>query len=69
MDCGYRLDIVIDDKIVLELKSVKRIDDIHKAQLMTYLKLFHADLGLLINFNVPKLTDGVTRISLGAPNL
>ena len=69
LDCGYRLDIVIDNKIILELKSVDELNNIHKAQLMTYLKLLNCNLGLLINFNVAKLTDGISRISLGAPNL
>ena len=69
LDCGYRLDLVVDDRLILELKSVKELDDVHRAQLMTYLKLFGSELGLLLNFNVPILTNGVKRIALGAPNL
>ena len=69
LDCGYRLDIMVDNKIIVELKSVEELSNIHKAQLITYLKLQSCELGLLINFNVSKLVDGVSRIALGAPNL
>lgn len=69
LDCGYRIDIFVESKIILELKAVDRIMDIHKAQLMTYMKLSGCTLGLLINFNVPRLTDGLTRVAIGAPNL
>lgn len=62
LDCGYRLDIVVDDKVVLELKSVETITDLHKAQLLTYLRIGKKKVGLLINFNVPILKDGIVRL-------
>jgi GxxExxY protein len=65
LDCGYRLDVVVDDAIVLELKSVERIEPIHLAQVLTYLRLTGRRLGLLINFNVVVLTSGIKRIING----
>jgi GxxExxY protein len=62
LDCGYRLDIVVEDEIILELKSCKQIEPIHKAQLLTYLKLSDLKLGLILNFNVPVMRDGMVRI-------
>lgn len=62
IDCGYRLDLVVENEIVVELKSVKALDDIHLAQTLTYLKLGHYRLGLLINFNVKLLKDGIKRV-------
>lgn len=62
LDCGYRLDIVVENKIVLELKSCEKIEPIHKAQLLTYLRLSSLNLGLLLNFNVPVMRDGIVRI-------
>jgi len=62
IDCAYRIDILVQDAIVIELKSVDRIEPIHKAQLLTYLKLADKNLGLLINFNVPVLKDGILRL-------
>jgi GxxExxY protein len=62
LDCGYRLDIVVEDTIIVELKSCERIEPIHKAQLLTYLKLSGVKLGLLMNFNVPLMRDGIVRI-------
>ena len=62
IDCGYRLDLVVENEIVVELKSVKAMDDIHLAQTLTYLKLGHYRLGLLINFNVKLLKDGIRRV-------
>jgi GxxExxY protein len=59
--CGYRLDLLIDDTIVIEVKSVKEFADVHHKQLLSYLKLTGRPLGLLINFNVPILRDGVSR--------
>ena len=69
IDCAYRMDIVIDNRLIVELKSVESIAKIHRAQLMSYLKLAKSELGLLINFNVNILNDGISRISFGAPNL
>ena len=62
LDCGYRLDIVVDNKLILELKSCEKIEPIHKAQLLTYLKLSGFHVGLLLNFNVPVMRDGIIRI-------
>jgi GxxExxY protein len=61
LDCGYRIDIVVGNTIVLELKSIETILPIHEAQLITYLKLSKLPVGLLINFNVPLLKDGILR--------
>ena len=65
LDCGYRLDIVVGGLIILELKAVDQIEPIHEAQLLTYLKLSNLKLGILINFNVPILRDGIKRIVNG----
>lgn len=62
LDCGYRLDIVVENAIILELKSCKKIEPIHRAQLLTYLKLSGLNLGLLLNFNVALMRDGIVRI-------
>jgi len=62
LDCGYRLDLVVEKVIILELKSCEKIEPIHKAQLLTYLKLSDLKLGLLLNFNVPVMRDGIVRI-------
>ena len=62
LDCGYRLDIVVENAIILELKSCERIEPIHKAQLLTYLKLSGLNLGLLLNFNVTVMRDGIVRM-------
>jgi len=62
LDCGYRLDIVVEGLVILELKAVDRIEPIHEAQLLTYLKLEKLKLGILINFNVRVLKNGIKRI-------
>jgi GxxExxY protein len=62
LDCGYRLDVVVEDTIILELKSCEKIEPIHKAQLLTYLKLSGFKLGLLLNFNVTLMREGIVRI-------
>jgi GxxExxY protein len=64
IDCGYRLDVVVEGKIILELKAVAAIEPIHEAQILTYLKLAKVKTGLLINFNVPLLKDGIQRFVL-----
>ena len=64
LDNGYRLDILIEDKIVIELKSVDTLQPIHSAQLLTYLKLSQKPLGLLINFNVTNLQHGIRRYKI-----
>ncbi len=61
LDCGYRIDILVQNELILELKSAKQIDPIHEAQLLTYLKLSGIKTGLLMNFNVLKFTDGIKR--------
>lgn len=61
-DCGFRLDLVVEDTIILELKSVDTLADVHHKQLLTYLKLTDKRLGLLINFNVVSLKDSIVRI-------
>jgi len=65
LDCGYRIDLLVENKLVIELKSVDILNDIHLAQTLTYLKLGNFKLGLLINFNVVLLKDGVKRIING----
>ncbi len=65
LDCGYQLDIVVENTIILELKSCEKIEPIHKAQLLTYLKLSDLKLGLLLNFNVPVMRDGIVRMVHG----
>ncbi len=62
LDIGYRIDIIVEDKLILEIKSVDALNDIHFAQLLTYLKLTNCKLGLLINFNVVLIKDGIKRI-------
>ncbi|HEU5335335.1 MAG TPA: GxxExxY protein [Terriglobales bacterium] len=61
LDCGYRLDVVVESAVILELKSVEKILPVHEAQLLTYLKLTGKRVGLIINFNVPVLRDGIVR--------
>jgi GxxExxY protein len=64
LDCGYRLDLLVEDRIVVELKSVEGLGAIHEAILITYLKLSGHKLGLLINFNVALLKDGIKRFKM-----
>lgn len=65
VECGYRLDFWIERRLVVELKAVESIHPIHEAQLLTYLRLTECEVGLLINFNVPRLTDGIKRMVNG----
>lgn len=62
LECGYRADIVVENKVIIEVKSVEALNDVHKAQVLTYLKLSEIKLGMLINFNVLYLKYGVKRI-------
>lgn len=62
LDCGYRLDIMVENAIILELKSCEKIEPIHKAQLLTYLKLTGISLGLILNFNRATMREGIARI-------
>ena len=64
LNCGYRLDIVVENTCVLELKAVDELTDVFTAQLLTYMKLGNYPVGLLINFNVPLLKDGIKRLVL-----
>lgn len=65
LDCGYRIDLLVENKLVVELKSVECLNGIHLAQTLTYLKLGNYKLGLLINFNVLRLKDGIKRVVNG----
>ena len=65
LDCGYRIDLLVEKKLVIEIKSVEALNDIHLAQTLTYLKLGNYKLGLLINFNVILLKDGIKRVING----
>ncbi len=67
VEAGYRLDLLVEGQLVVEIKSVELIHDIHAAQLLTYLKLGNWRVGLLINFNVPVLTAGIRRIANRVP--
>jgi len=67
LDCGYRLDLLVAQHVVVEVKCVAKIDPIHEAQLLTYLRLGHWPIGLLINFNVKVLKDGIRRKVLSLP--
>ena len=62
LEIGYRLDIIIENKLILEIKSVDALNEIHFAQLLTYLKLTNCKLGLLINFNVNSIKNGIRRV-------
>ncbi|MCH8211413.1 MAG: GxxExxY protein [Planctomycetes bacterium] len=68
LDCGYRLDFLVEDLVIVELKCVERIMPIHEAQLLTYLRLAHKQAGLLINFNVRMLRDGIVRKAMSNPS-
>src|SRR3954453_6544243 len=61
IECGYRIDLLVEDKVIIEVKSVEKLMPVHEAQLMTYLKLSGKRIGLLINFNVKFLKDGIVR--------
>ena len=62
LDCGYRLDLLVEDKVVVEVKSVNELTKVHEAQLLTYLKISGCQVGLLINFNVWRLKEGIRRL-------
>lgn len=67
LDCAYRLDLLVEDEVIVEIKSVERILPIHEAQLISYLKLSNLSLGLLINFNVKILKHGIRRLVINFP--
>ncbi len=62
LDCGYRMDVVVEDSVIVELKAIERISSVSEAQLLSYLKLYNKKVGLLINFHVPVLKSGLKRI-------
>ncbi|SNR51579.1 GxxExxY protein [Flavobacterium sp. ov086] len=62
LDIGFRTDLIIENKLILEIKSIEKITEVHAKQIMTYLKITKMKLGLLINFNVPLIKFGITRI-------
>ena len=64
LDCGYRLDLVVDNRVIVEVKSIERLIPIHEAQLLTYMKLSNIRTGLLLNFNCVVLKDGIRRMML-----
>lgn len=64
VECGYRLDFLVENKVVVELKAVEKVEPVHEAQMITYLRLTGCKVGLLINFNVPVLKAGIKRIVL-----
>jgi len=63
MDIGYRADIIVEDNVIVELKSVEKISEVHKKQLLTYLKVSNKRLGLLINFGALLIRDGISRVA------
>ena len=63
LEIGYRIDLIIENKLIVEIKSVETLNDVHFAQLLTYLKLTNSKLGLLINFNVALIKNGIKRIA------
>lgn len=65
LDCGYRADLIVEGKVIVEVKSVDALNDIHLAQVLTYLKLSNCRIGLLLNFNVLKLKNGIKRVING----
>ncbi len=64
LECGYRIDVLVDDQLILELKSINNLQNVHEAQLLTYMKLAEIKTGLLINFNERLLKDGIKRFVL-----
>jgi GxxExxY protein len=64
IDCGYRADIIVAENVVVELKAVDSVSDLHKAQLLTYLRITSLNVGLILNFNTPVLKNGIVRLVL-----
>ena len=64
LDCGYRIDLMVESKVIVELKSVESFTDVHIAQILTYLRLAEKKVGLLLNFNVKSLKNGIKRVIL-----
>ena len=64
LDCGYRIDLLVENSVIVELRAVEEIAPIHQARILSYMKLSGCPVGLLINFNVPVLTQGIKRFRL-----
>ena len=64
LDCGYRIDLLVENRVIIELKTVEMFTDVHLAQLLTYLRLSNLKIGLLLNFNTKSLKDGIKRVVL-----
>jgi GxxExxY protein len=62
LEVGYRIDILVENKLIIEVKAVEALNDVHLAQVLTYLKLSNCKLGLLMNFNVAKMAEGIKRV-------
>jgi GxxExxY protein len=62
LECGYRLDLLVENKVIIEVKSVGALNDVHLAQILTYLKLSNNRLGFLLNFNVSRIKNGIRRV-------
>jgi GxxExxY protein len=69
VDWGYRIDILVEEQVIVELKSIERLEPVHQAQVLTYLKIGRYPIGLLINFNVPSLRQGIRRLTLRTPQV
>jgi len=67
LDCGYRIDLIVNGELVVEVKAIERVAAVHIAQMRSYLGFSHRKLGLVINFNVKWLKDGITRVVNGFP--
>jgi len=67
LECGYRVDLLVENSVVVEVKAIERLERVHSAQVLSYLRLVHRTVGLLINFNVPKLTMDLKRVVNGFP--
>jgi len=63
LDIGYRIDLLVENKVIIEIKSVETLNDVHLAQILTYLKLSDCKLGMLINFNVSLIKNGIRRVA------
>jgi GxxExxY protein len=62
LNCGYRIDLMVENRVVIEIKAVEALNEVHLAQTLTYLKLTNCKYGLLLNFNVARMTDGIRRV-------
>ncbi|MBC7844344.1 MAG: GxxExxY protein [Gemmatimonadaceae bacterium] len=68
LECGYRLDLLVENRIVIEIKCATRLNSLHRAQVLTYMRLIEVELGYLLNFNAPRLIDGICRLRLFPPD-